>query len=183
MGDADEDIETFWRVASMRAKLNISAPYLGPTPLDAVRPPAWAFGATPQQADDLLALVLAGTKSATAGALWDYETCREPLPEVGGLAIVLDSHGIPHALIVTTSVSVAPFDEVDAEHAYLEGEGDRSLGYWREVHREFFTVHAEHDKGFSEDMPVVLERFRLLYRHGGEDPAPAMADAPPTPKG
>ena len=57
-----------------------------------------------------------------------------------------------------------PFDEVDEEHAYLEGEGDRSLEYWREVHERFFTENATHDRGFAPDMPVVLERFRVVYQ-------------------
>ena len=36
-------------------------------------PDAWAFGATSEQADELLGLVLAGTKTGTASSLWDYE--------------------------------------------------------------------------------------------------------------
>jgi uncharacterized protein YhfF len=52
---------------------------------------------------------------------------------------------------------------VDEGHAFLEGEGDRSLGQWREVHERFFTDHADHERGFAPDMPVVLERFRVLY--------------------
>ena len=47
------------------------------------RPEAWAFGATPAQADELLALVLEGTKTATASSLWDYEAAGDPLPQVG----------------------------------------------------------------------------------------------------
>ena len=61
-------------------------------------------------------------------------------------------------------VEVVPFDEVDEEHAYLEGEGDRSLEYWREVHERFFTEHATHDRGFATDMPIVCERFRVAYQ-------------------
>lgn len=33
---------------------------------------------------------------------------------------------------------LVPFDQVSERHAWLEGEGDRSLAYWREVHREAF---------------------------------------------
>src|SRR5690606_36737524 len=137
--------------------------YAGPTVLGSLRPPAWAFGATPEQADELLALVLEGRKTATAGALWDYEAEGEALPESGGLSIVLDGDGHPRALIVTTGVVVVPFDQVDADHAAAEGEGDGSLDYWRRVHQEFFTEHAAHDREFTPDMPVVLERFTLIY--------------------
>src|SRR5690349_54254 len=97
--------------------------YFGPTPREVLCPPAWAFGGTPELADELLALVLAGTKTATAGALWDYEAADEQLPEVGALNILLDGGGRPRALIEITAVAVAPFDQVDAEHAALEGEG------------------------------------------------------------
>jgi uncharacterized protein YhfF len=72
---------------------------------------------------------------------------------------------------MTTEVEVVPFDEVSAEHAHLEGEGDRSLAHWRKVHERLFTEHAAHGHGFSRDMPVVLQRFAVLYRHPGPDPA------------
>lgn len=160
---SDDALHQFWELAKVKAKLNRFEVYVGATPLSTVLPPAWAFGATPEQANDLLALVLAGTKTATAGALDDYVAEGEPLPQVGTLAILLDGSGNPRALIETTRVDVVPFGEVDAEHAYLEGEDDRSLESWRRIHERFFTEHAEHDLGFRPDMPVVLERFQLIY--------------------
>jgi uncharacterized protein YhfF len=162
-GEADAGIEAFWRLAREHARLTTVPAYFGVTALEAVTPPAWSFGATPEQADALLALVLAGTKTATSSALRDYEAAEETLPEPGTMGIVLDGAGRPRALVATTEVAVVPFDEVDEEHATLEGEGDRSLAAWREAHRRFFTEHAEHDRGFDPAMPVVLERFRLLY--------------------
>lgn len=159
----DDELEAFWAEARTRARLDSIGVYGGTTVLASLRPPAWAFGATPEQADELLALVLAGVKTATAGALWDYEAEAEPLPQVGGMSIVLDGGGHPRALIATTEVSVVSFDEVDADHAAAEGEDDRTLASWRRIHEEFVTRHASHDRGFRPDMPVVLERFRLLY--------------------
>jgi uncharacterized protein YhfF len=159
----EAEVERFWALARSQARITSMPGYFGPTTLEVVTPPAWSFGATPEQADALLALVLEGTKTATASALWDFESDGEPLPEPGTLGIVLDGAGHPRALIETTDVAVVPFDEVDEEHAFHEGEGDRSLGHWREVHERFFTDHAEHERGFAPDMPVVLERFRVLY--------------------
>ncbi|NNG19917.1 ASCH domain-containing protein [Naumannella sp. ID2617S] len=158
----EQEIDAFWADARVRAGLNPARAYGGPVVADTMRPAAWSFGATPEQADELLRLVLDGTKTATASARWDYDADQESLPEPGDLSIILDSRGHPRALIRTTEVAVVPFDRVGAEHAYAEGEGDRSLAHWREVHRRFFTEHAEHGRGFSEDMPVVLERFRTL---------------------
>lgn len=157
-------MEAFWELARFHAKLNNVPSYFGPTALEALPPPAWAFGATPEQADALLRLVLEGTKTATASALWDYEVEGEPLPDVGTLGIVVDGAGHPRVLISTTRVDVVPFDEVDEEHAFLEGEGDRSLAHWRGVHERFFSDNANPDGGFRTDMPVVLERFSVLYQ-------------------
>jgi uncharacterized protein YhfF len=159
----EAEVERFWTLARSRARITSMPGYFGPTTLEVVTPPAWSFGATPEQADGLLALVLDGTKTATASALWEFESEGEALPEPGTLSIVLDGAGHPRALIETTEVVVVPFDEVDEEHAFLEGEGDRSLGHWREVHERFFTDHADHGRGFATDLPVVLERFRVLY--------------------
>lgn len=157
------DLDAFWQVARVRAKINDLAGYLVQHPLEAVRPQAWAFGSTPEMADELLRLVLDGTKTATSSALWDYEAEDEEIPTRGELSILLDGREHPRALIVTTEVEVRPFDEVGPEHAAAEGEGDRSLAHWREVHERFFTTYAAHGRGFAHDMPVVLESFKLLY--------------------
>ena len=130
-------------------------------------PEAWAFGATASQADDLLALVLSGTKTATASSLWDYEHIGEPLPESGWLNIILDGRGVPNALVETIAVDVVPFDEVSEAHAFKEGEGDRSLSSWREVHERYWREHSESPRGFAPDMPVVCEELRLLHAKEG----------------
>ncbi len=126
-------------------------------------PEAWAFGDHAELADELLALVLAGTKTATASSLWDIEADGDPVPQVGDLSIVLDGAGQPRALIRTTQVRIVPFIDVDAEHARLEGEGDLTLSHWREAHEAFFRRTATGDRGFDETMPVVCERFEVVH--------------------
>lgn len=160
---SDEEIQAFWSLARRHARMESLPGYLPANMGELVTPPAWSFGGTPEQADELLALVLNGTKTATASSKWDHDAEDEPLPEVGSLSILLDGAGHPRALVRTTSVEVVPLDQVDPEHAFLEGEGDRSLEQWREVHRRFFAETASHGHGVSDYMPVVLERFELLY--------------------
>lgn len=122
----------------------------------------FAFGNTPEMADRLGALVVQGIKTATASALPAYEA-GEKLPEPGSLSVVLDGSGAPLCVIETTEVRVLPFREVGADFAYDEGEGDRSLVYWREAHRRFFgETLSELGKIFDENIPVVCERFRVL---------------------
>ena len=126
-------------------------------------PLAWAFGATPAHADGLLELVLTGVKTGTASSLWDYEAAEDPLPKVGELSIILDGAGAPRAVIETTGLETVPFDEVTAEHAFSEGEGDRTLEHWRTVHERFWRDHSENPRGFEPDMPVLCERFRVIH--------------------
>ena len=127
-------------------------------------PAAWAFGATPGHADGLPALVLDGIKTGTASSLWDYEANGDPLPAAGELSIILDGTGAPRAVIETTEVAIVPFGEVTAEHARAEGEGDRTLEAWREIHERYWRAYSESPRGYESDMPVVCERFRLVYR-------------------
>lgn len=158
-----EEVEAFWREAVRHARFEGVPGYLPGSSLAVIPPPSWSFGVTAEQADELLALVLSGDKTATASALWDYEVDGEPVPEVGNLSIALDSGGHPRALLATTEVEVVPFDEVTAEHAQLEGEGDHSLAHWREVHERFFSEFRSHDREATPEMPVVCERFTVLH--------------------
>lgn len=161
MGQAE--VDAFWADARLRTRLSRPAGstdslILGPTP-----PPAWAFGGSPEQADELLDLVLRGVKTATASSLWDYEHEGEELPEVGALTIILDGDDMPRALIQTTSVTIVPFDQVGPEHAEAEAEGDLSVAHWREVHEWFFRENSSSPRSFEPDMPVVLQRFAVIY--------------------
>lgn len=126
-------------------------------------PGAWAFGATPDHADSLLALVLAGVKTGTASSQWDYDETGDPEPYVGELSIILDGSGAPRAVLETTAVRIVPFDEVTDEHAHAEGEGDRTLTYWRESHERYWRAHSENPRGFEADMPIICERFRVVH--------------------
>jgi len=116
---------------------------------------SFTFGDTPEMADRLLGLVLAGTKTATTSS------CSDPAAthgEVGKRWTVLDGQGRARAVIETTELTVCRFDEVTEAHARFEGEGDMSLEYWRKVHKDFFTKEGT----YAPDMKVMCERFRLV---------------------
>ncbi|GLS29741.1 Uncharacterized protein YhfF [Mesorhizobium albiziae] len=118
---------------------------------------SFAFGDSPELADELLALVLSGRKTATCGALRDYGVA-EPMPVVGRRDVVLDGQGRRAAVIETVEAIQRRFDEVDAAFARDEGEGDLSHEYWRKAHEAYFARNG----GFSPDMILVCERFRLV---------------------
>jgi len=122
---------------------------------------AWAFGEEP----DLLAdLVLSGEKTATASAYDLYALEGESLPQEGTFDVILDSQNQTVCIVEITRASVQPFNQVSAQHAFKEGEGDKSLTYWRQVHEDFFTdCLGEAGLTFTPESKVVLEEFRKVY--------------------
>ena len=191
MGGVDDaEISRFWADARVRGGLNPAGAYLGANVSETLPPPAWSFGSTPQEADRLLELVLAGRKTATATSLHEYEdearrradaedhelpddrgasgsgdtlvraAVDVALPEPGLLSIVLDGHERPRALIRTTHVDVVRFGDVDEDHARREGEG--TLEEWRSAHRAHFAGSAAPGEQVTDDTMVVLERFVVV---------------------
>lgn len=125
---------------------------------------AWAFGDSKEMANELANLVVNGIKTATASNYILYELENEPLPHVGLYNIILNGEGKAVAIVKTTSVEIIPFDEVTEEHAFLEGEGDRSLSYWRDVHESFFSKElASLHLTFHNKLPVVCEKFEVVF--------------------
>ena len=128
---------------------------------------AWHFCDNKSDADELAELVLAGTKRATAGALWSYEAEGEDLPQVGEFSVITDWDGRARCVILVSSVEVVAFADVTEEFAATEGEGDGSLDYWRRVHLAAFSRELEGlGRAVEPDMPVVCERFEVVF--GGE---------------
>ena len=122
---------------------------------------AWAFGDAP---DKLAELVKQGIKTATCSAYDLYEIENEPLPQAGSYSIILNSNDEAVCIIKTMKVHVTEFVRVSEEHAFKEGEGDRSLEYWRKVHEEFLTEElASVNMEFNENTKVVCEEFEVVY--------------------
>jgi uncharacterized protein YhfF len=115
----------------------------------------FTFGDGPELAEWLGALVLEGRKTATCWAAEDGQQT-----EVGKFMVMLDGEGRPRAVIETLELTQSRFDEVDELFAFEEGEGDRTLAYWREAHQRYFTRRGQ----FSEDMLLWCERFRVVER-------------------
>lgn len=125
---------------------------------------AWCFGGGIESANELANLVYNRTKTATTSAYELYEIENVPLPPIGGLNIILDKSDNAICITETTKVYVSRYNEVSEEHAFMEGEGDRSLEYWKKVHKDFFTIEMkEVNKLFDEEMLVVCEEFKVIH--------------------
>jgi uncharacterized protein YhfF len=121
---------------------------------------SFAFGDSPELADELLALVLVGAKTATC---WAASEGGKGV-EVGKRWIVKDGSGAPRAVLETVEVTRRRLEEIDETFAHDEGEGDRSLAWWRGAHTAYFTRRGE----FAPGMELYCERFRLVEILGGK---------------
>lgn len=150
-------IEAYWQ--EFLATLPPDSPYHDKSYI------AEGWGDGPDMADELGALIVNGTKTASCSSLWEWEAEGESPPGPGTLTIVLNGKGKPIGIVETTEITVCKYNEVDADFAREEGEGDLSLQYWREAHKNFFSRSLPAiGKEFSADMPLVCERFRLIYK-------------------
>ena len=123
---------------------------------------AWQFGA---DSNTLAQLVIDGTKTLTCSSLREYQVENEPLPEAGDVSIILDESDDPKCIIENTKVYKMKYSDVDEEIAFKEGEGDRTLEYWRKAHLEFFEwLYKEMGYEFNEDEEIVVEEFKMIYK-------------------
>jgi uncharacterized protein YhfF len=51
-------------------------------------------------------------------------------------------------------VQIKPFKEVTTAEAAIEGEGDKSLEYWRRAHQEYF----------EEECKAIAKSFQKICR-------------------
>ena len=115
-------------------------------------------------AHELAELVMAGTKRATAGLLWSAEAEGRAIPQPGDLSVVTLWDGTPRCIIETRIVDILPYDAVPASFAAIEGEGDKSLAYWRRVHWEYFgRVCDRLGRPATLQMPVICEQFEVVF--------------------
>jgi uncharacterized protein YhfF len=125
--------------------------------------------------DSGVAAILAGEKTALTGLLQIYEHDGEPVPQPGQRFSVIDSMGLPAAIIEVTEVRILPISMVDDDYALAEGRGYADAADWRRAHEDFFTSDgvAEYlgtTPATGDGMLVVAERFRLV-KPGASDGA------------
>ncbi len=127
-------------------------------------PESYHFCDTKKDADELAELVRKGIKKATSTLLCFFELDNEKLPKENELFIITNFQGDAIAIIKNTKIEQMPFNQVPASFAYKEGEGDRSLEYWKKAHTQIYTRWLkEFDMEFDENMIAVLEHFEVLY--------------------
>lgn len=125
---------------------------------------AWHFCDNEQDANELAELVVNETKKATASLYLSYMN-EDELPKTGDISIIINWSGEAQCIIKTTNIEIVPYKDVTEDFAATEGEGDRSLEYWRRAHWSYFSREMkEIGKEPTDDMLVVCEKFEVVYK-------------------
>lgn len=126
-------------------------------------PVSFYFCDNKKDADECAELVVQKIKQATSPSVWWFEKNNEEFPKIGDLAIVTNWDGEPKAIIKTVKIEIVQFKNITNEYAFIEGEGDRSLEYWRKVHLDYYRNEmkdfVEHP---IEEMEIVCEYFETI---------------------
>ena len=127
------------------------------------------FGAPGPLRDRLVDAVLSGVKTATSSLLADWERDGEQPPAAGEHETVIDSAGIPVAIIEILGSEVVALGAVDERVARAEGESYRTAAGWRSEHERFWREEVlpgwEGEPPVLDDStPVVVQWFRLSER-------------------
>lgn len=112
-------------------------------------------------------LIAARRKCGTAHLEMDFARNGVARRQVGDYWVLLNDDGTPMCLVRVTGVEVAPFHLVPEAWAAVEGEGDCSLEWWQEAHRQYYQRQcALWGIDWREDYAVVCERWDLLETAG-----------------
>ncbi|WP_419213390.1 ASCH domain-containing protein [Maribacter sp. X9] len=122
------------------------------------------FGDNEKDANELAILVKNGVKKATSHSLLGLQQQNEPLPKIGELTVVTNWEGEAQCIIRTTKVTLKPYFLINASYAEKEGEGDKSLTYWKKVHWDYYTRElAKFNRAPTDSMIVVCEEFDKVF--------------------
>lgn len=118
----------------------------------------FAFGNSPEMADELLELVLAGKKTATVSVILE----EEPQPQIGDVSLVLNGRGEPACTIRTTYLETVRFCDLTWEMVRQEGE-DETFEQWKTGNYGYWMQDAA-QRGyiFTEETMITFEQFEVV---------------------
>ncbi len=157
-------VDTFWQAARAAVPSLPATGYKTRT-----------FGRSAEMADILLALIASGEKTGTFALAAEYQRDSSAQPFQGDHFVVTWFDGRPALVYRVTEVATVPFSGIGPEHVAVEGPNARQVDIWRKIHWPYWSGML-HEWGLepSEDMPVIFQRFELLYPMPRPEPAVAV---------
>ena len=121
----------------------------------------WHFGDNKKMADELFDLVLKGDKTATSCLYNKNDKLNQ------GFSILTNWDKSKKIILQTSKIYKTTFDKVTKEHAFKEGEKDKTLKSWKTIHKAFFSKELSL-KGipFNDNIDIICEEFKMIKYFG-----------------
>lgn len=117
-----------------------------------------------QDANNCADLTSKGIKKAFSSSLLGIQHKKEKLPKIGDFIVITNWDGEAQCIIQLTSVTLRPYFNIDESYAEKEGEGDKSLSYWKKAHWAYFTRElASFGREPRDSMIVVCQEFKKVF--------------------
>ncbi|MDX2143667.1 MAG: ASCH domain-containing protein [Rhodospirillaceae bacterium] len=122
------------------------------------------IGLNAETAATILNIVAAGNKTGTFSLVWLHEKKPETRPYIAEQVVLCDYAGNPKILLRTTGLELVAWRDIGPGHTALDGPSMRDVTAWRKVHWQLWSGQlAAVGLTASEDMPVCVERFKVVY--------------------
>jgi uncharacterized protein YhfF len=133
--------------------------------LAAAYEPRW-IGLDDATTEEVIELIGSGDKTGTFTLPWLIEHTDQPTPVVGDPIILVDFAGHPRLLVRLTDITTVAFGDITAMHTSIDGTPVRDLAVWKPLHTIYWNnLLAPYQLKVSESMPVLVEKFALLYQN------------------
>ncbi len=125
------------------------------------------IGLDDETTEQVLELIASGDKTGTFTLPWIVERTGQPRPRAGRCIVLIDYRGAPRLLVRLTRVERVTFGAVTERHTAIDGSPVRALATWKPLHTRYWNdLLRPFGLRVSDDMPVLVETFELLYAAG-----------------
>lgn len=122
------------------------------------------FGIDAKTTQSIFNHITTDNKHGTFTLPWILERTGQPVTKVGTLITLIDYGGAPTLVLRITGNEVIKFGDIDERVTNLDGPPVRDVKVWKPVHRDFWNgVLKKYDMAVTDDMPVLVEQFELVY--------------------
>ena len=112
----------------------------------------------------IINFIKAGEKVGTFSLPWVMTAENLPMSYKGLPIILLSFDGKPELVVQLTKVFETSFGEIDSGVTCIDGPPVRDPDVWIPLHQNYWNgMLVEYDKVCSDDMPVLVEKFKLVY--------------------
>lgn len=122
------------------------------------------FGDNEKDANELAELVKNGIKKATSHSLLGLQNRKEVLPKIGDFIVITNWKGEAQCIVRNTAVNLRPYFSINSSYTQLEGEGDKSLEYWKKAYWDYYTRELNaFGREPRDSMIIVCQEFVKVF--------------------